>query len=373
MIQQMKYVIYAFNYLTLSKTIRYVDSIWTRTNSLILYTNTVSRLPSAIAEKYNCILYDYDDDNVQQYSLLKKTSFAVRLFWKVLCEFASKDENVTLVVYRDNQFIECSMIDRFHKKFRFGQIILMEEGAGLYLNDFLIEYHMDCDNFLRKILRKTKYKFYGLTSSSTPGKPFGYNPFINRVVGSKVEGLRERYKGTGVIVEQQIDVFTPEFSRTFVENVIDHEIVPVEYDYVFLTQPVIELIGGTEKEIIDIYESFLLWFFGHIGKGKRLIIKPHPRDDYDYSKYTNEKVALCDKEMNKLPYECLSAFWKYPREVTFCSSACINSKSNQTGIYMYKLLKNNLVGDTVDKQYVNDNCIFVCESEDQLEKILNEA
>ena len=369
----MKYIIYAFNYLTLSKTLRYIDDRWLRENSLILYTNSVSPFPHRIKEKFNSKVIDFNDIEYADVPIVRKNSLAVNCFWEVLIEFSKEDEEVNLVIYRDNQIIECSLIDRFHKKYQNGKIILMEEGSGLYLLDYYIDYTPNAIDVIRRQLTKLKYKLYGLTPSSSPGKPFGYNPYINRVVGSKVNGLRERYKGTGIIVEQQIDVFTPEFSRTFVENVIDHEIVPVEYDYVFLTQPVIELIGGTEKEIIDIYESFLLWFFGHIGKGKRLIIKPHPRDDYDYSKYTNEKVALCDKEMNKLPYECLSVFWKYPREVTFCSSACINSKSNRTGVYMYKLLKNNLVGDTVDKQYVNDNCIFVCESEDQLEKILNEA
>ena len=365
----MKYVIFAYNFLTLSKTLRYVDSIWTREKSLILYTNTASSLPITIAEKYNCVLYDYNDFSVQHYPPLKKISCAVRFFWKALCEFVPEGENVTLVVYRDNQYIECSMIDQFHKKYHSSQIMLMEEGAGLYLG-----HHTDRDNYFRRILRKAKYKLlYGLSSSNSPGKPFGYNPYINKVVGSKVDGLRERYKGTEVLVEQQIDVFTPEFVRTFVENIIDHEIEPVEYDYVFLTQPVKEFVGGSEKEVVGIYETFLLWFFSRIGKEKKLIIKPHPRDDFDYSKFVNERIALCDKEMNKLPYECLSVFWKFPREFTFYSSACINSKCNRTGVYMYKLLKNNLVGDIVDMQYVKDNGIFICESENQLERILNEA
>ncbi len=82
---------------------------------------------------------------------------------------------------------------------------------------------------------------------------------------------------------------------------------------IILTQAFIEDCGLSEKEMYDIYSPYVNKYLGD-----GLIIKPHPRDSFNYEKYFPNAVTL----RTKAPMQLIDAIGlKVKRAITVCSTS----------------------------------------------------
>ena len=82
---------------------------------------------------------------------------------------------------------------------------------------------------------------------------------------------------------------------------------------IILTQAFIEDCGLSEKEMFDIYSPYINKYLG-----EGLIIKPHPRDTFNYGKYFPTAVTL----RTKAPMQLIDAIGlRVKRAITVCSTS----------------------------------------------------
>ncbi|EHY5882648.1 hypothetical protein K4J79_004823, partial [Escherichia coli] len=90
-------------------------------------------------------------------------------------------------------------------------------------------------------------------------------------------------------------------------------------DIIILTQPISEDGFYSEKEKIEIYKEIINSRFSH--DKSRVVIKPHPRDKTDYSKYIPDVMLL----PRNFPMEILNfTDVRFVKAITICSSAVYN-------------------------------------------------
>ena len=358
----MKYVFQSYNYLTLCRALKYINEKFGRDNSIIIFDETLISMPSKIKEDYNVCL------DVPKIKTAKKGILGyleeishVKKSWNLLKEVLKKiDDDITLIVFKDIHLKETTMIEKARKMCK-GRIRvwLIEEGLGLYVTKNY--------NIRKSGIKSLLCKLTGVSSFHNTGKTHGMHPGTDKVIALRPEFLEEKYAEKKVELEKMIDVFDEKFSNYFVEAVVGKQNIQSKYDFVFLTMP---LDFSSTEERRKKYDDFMTKMLSVLSKKGKTLIKSHPRDKIDYSKYSSDNVTVCSDNFNKIPYECLDQYFGCPRMLTFYSSACTTSSGKDKGIFLYKLIGMKNFGVKITDEFLRDNNIIDCESFEQLEEIL---
>lgn len=355
----MKYVVFSYNMLTLCRSLRYIDEVWGKENSTIIYADLVSPVPDAIKNDYDVVTIDTDslEATKRGFSLIFGSCRCANKAWKILDRIvADANDEVTLVVFRDNQPQEATLIERFHKKYSDkGKIILIEEGSMIYAKKRVpIRYQM---------IKKIIYSLYGVSLYSLLPVPHGDHKYISKIICVNPDLYKKRNSlNRDVDVEKMINIFVESFNNYIIESVTGKKCEEFpKFDYVYLTQPYTDYREEYEK-IMDISNDLLPKIFGILNEHGRTIIKPHPRESMDYSVYVNENVELVSEKEQFLPFECLMQLYGNPQQISMCSSVSISNKSDKQSIYTFRMFDIPNDESCYHENYFSDNNIVVCDN-----------
>lgn len=360
----MKYIFFCYNTLTLCRAIKYARDVYGLKNSTIVYSDFVSDIPKRILDDFHVKYIESDLLNIRFKGLKLhiKSVIVTNKIWKVINGELSEKENNVLIVFRDNEVQETTFISRINKLTKKKvEIWIMEEGSGLYaFRRAEVRY---------RNLKKFIYTFAGCSLESLADNfTQGMNPQIQKVVCTKPREFL--IKRNNVVVEQMIDIFTPEFNNYLFRLVGQQGIGnSIKYDYVFLTQPFHDF-RENYKRLSEIHEVLLPIVFDILRKKGKTVIKLHPREQYDYFKFCGNGVDMPDRFIQQLPFECLMQTFGNPQMISMFSSACINIKTNKPSIFLGQLFKIPGAESLFDDEFYKANNIIPCKTIDEFEKAL---
>ena len=358
--RSVKYIIYAYNYPTLCKAIRYIDSEFGKKDAVLIYSSFVNKAPKELVEEYRIIEVDGRQRD-QQRGIRRlvidylTTRDICNAFKRVVKKW--RNERFTLVVFKDNEAQEATLIDLAYSFG--GEIWEIEEGVGIYT--------LDKRKVTHKNIKKIVYPFFQISRYAITDNPQGLHPCVSRIISANPNLLKEKYINSSKILEKQIEIFTDDFSRKFVLTIMPEKRNDV-YEYVFLTTPMEDLLyGETEKQL---YIEFLKRFFSTVEKYGRVLVKPHPRDGFDYQSFETSRVKVCEKKEQMIPFECLLGFYKGADIVSLLSSANASVKRGSKSIFVYPLLGIERIGADIRQSLLEEQNIIKCNSYEELEVIL---
>ena len=327
----MKYIAYAINYPTLCRALRYIDTQWGKENSILMYATLVSPLPAELTKDYNVVEIDgHNRGRISGLRALFADASTANHSWHKLRQLVQNtQEEFTLVVFRDNEAPEATLIEKamrhFPKRFH---LWIIEEGVGLYRTDRPL---------IQGVwLKKWLFRLLGISTYALRKVSQGEHPKVEKVICQQPEWAAEKFAGKDI--EQQIPVFVPEFNPRFAAYVLGSAPENSRYDYVFLTVPC-QNVAASVENFYARYEAFLECLVRYATKNGRLLIKCHPRDTYNYQKYAQiPNVRVCSALENQVPFECLYAYYGFPKVISLGSSFTLDDPDSKPTIFAHKLL-----------------------------------
>lgn len=353
----MKYIFFTYNLLTLSRAIRYTDEFYGKENTLIIFSDFASNLPNKIKNDYNVKFVSSDSLNngIRGLKLIYKTCMITNKIWKIIDNAILKaNDPVSLILFRDNEVQEITWINRTSKKYgNKVNFCLMEEGAGLYAKTK--------PNIKYKIIKKIIYLFFGIFTESVENCTQGMNKKVTKIICTKPDAFRKKRNESELVLEQMIDIFVPSFNEYMVKAVIGKKTKVKKYDYVFLTQPFHDFRSEYEM-LLQRYTELLPVVFSELSKNGNTVIKLHPREQYDYSIYTDDHVDLPNELEQQLPFECLMKLYGNPQMISMFSSASINISTTKPSLYIGEWFGIPGAKDLFDEEFYIKNNIKRCSS-----------
>ena len=359
----MKYAVFVYNISTLCRAISYIDTLWGKDNSTILYADLVSPIPETIRQDYKVRIINTNllDSRCRGMALLLGSCRSSINAWKELDTLLKKSgEPYTFIVFRDNEIQEATMIEKAYRKYpQKIRIWVMEEGSGIYAMKRVSGRFL---NFKRMI-----YLLFGVSTYSLHAVPQGMNDKVEKIICSHPELLKEKYKNKGIELEKMIPVFTQELSEYITNSVLGKQINYPKYDYVFLTQPFTDFPSEYD-DLLAIHQKLLPQIFDILKKNGNTIIKLHPRESYDYSIYTG--ISLSKQEEKQIPFECLMQLYGNPQMISMFSSTSVTIQTEKPSIYLSKLFNIPGTDHLYAAEYYIKNNIIICDSLEQFQEAL---
>lgn len=363
----MKYIILTYNYLTLIRTIKYINYKWGKENSVIIYLNIVSDLPSKIKNDYdikeiacNCL-----HSKKTKIPLLIQSYFDSQNTWKCIKkELDSLVGTVILVLFKDNELLESTIIANIFRNYKNKvHIWLLEEGSGIYATATVpVRY---------PIIKKLLFSIFRISTYSLNQNPQGLHPYLEKVICSKPALFKNKRSSPDLIVEQMEKTFTPDINAYFLHSLACTK-PSQKYNFAFLTQPFQDWKDHYDK-LLMIHKTLLPEVFKILSCYGRTIIKLHPREHFDYSQYVNENIDIVEGIENNIPFECLLEFYGAPQIISMFSSTSINICSSKPSIYLGKLFSIPIMDSLFSEKFYQENNIISCASLKELEKIVSKT
>lgn len=360
----MKYLFIVKNYATLCRALRYTADVYGKENCEIVFFAKYGQVPEKILSDFSIRQFDTAPKGNAKpgtASLQQEVKICMdetdRLFGKTQDDF-------TVVVFNDSVPARATYLDKVVRKYgKRVHVTLMEEGTALYMSND------QPDHFLRSWKRKIRYAFLGFSAYAAEKHPVGMHPAVEKIIASLPEALADKAAGRNITLEKEIEIFTPEFSRYYVEAVLGYAPDQMQYDFIFLTQPVLNDLNSEciSAETLDAFYRKLTDLTPKYG---RMLIKNHPRDKTDYSIYARPGVDVCSREMQTIPFECLLRSMKKPALLSFFSTV----SSGEAGLpiaYLYPLVGLEAPG-ALNDEFFSRNHIARIDSFEKLERFLSE-
>lgn len=360
----MRYIFFCYNTLTLCRSIKYAKDVYGLDNSVIVYSNFVADIPKRIMDNFQVKYIESGLLTVKMTGLKLHVQSVIvtNKIWKAINNEFSEDEDNILIVFRDNEVQETTFISRALKLHdKKVEAWLMEEGAGLYaLNKVSVRY---------RNIKKIIYTIAGCSLESLADNfTQGSNTHISKVICTKPSEYL--IKRNNVAAEQMIDVFTPEFNSYligYLGKLKESDIS--QYDYVFLTQPFYDFRDNYDR-ILEKHDTLLPLIFDILRKRGKTVIKLHPREQYDYSKFCENRVDMPDSFIQQLPFECLMQTFGNPQMISMFSSACINIETDKPSIFLGQLFEIPGAESLFDDDFYKANNIIPCKTIEEFERAL---
>ena len=357
----MKYIVFAINYPTLCRALRYIDTQWGKENSILMYATLVSPLPEGLVKDYDVIeIAGHNRGRIGGLKALFADALTANRSWHQLRKLVKDtQEEFTLVVFRDNEAPEATIIEKaarhFPKRFH---LWIIEEGTGLY--------RTDRPPIQGVWLKKRLFRLLGISTYDLKSVSQGEHPKVEKVICQQPEWAAEKFAGKDIA--QQIPVFVPEFNPRFAAYVLGAAPESSCFDFVFLTTPCQDIATLTDN-FYENYGVFLENLTRH-ASGSKLLIKCHPRDTYDYQKYTQiPNVKVCSSLENQVPFECLYAYYGFPKVISLGSSFTLDNPDGKPTIFAHKLLGLPASIESLMSKYTPE-MLVLCETMEDLEKAL---
>ena len=361
---QVNYYVYAYNYLTLYKAIIYAEREWGVSNTYIIYTSFLKDLPIGLLHsKYN--IYVISSANISH-----KTIGGININYidrlldeKVIVNFIisyiksierkCNSRKNTLVVFRDTLIRESLLISKMKRYCKDIKIILIEEGLALYASPSKPVLNT------KLITRYILHMIMGIPVLPLKGYPHGCNILVDEIICRRPEAIKRKKQDKGNNIIKERDLFCKEDCSMFISDILMINMSEIDYDYVYLTQPLFPRLSSSEN---NTYDVFLKKLFSITSKYGKLLIKPHPNDEWDYSKYKSDKVVLCDSNIANCPFECLMGYYGNPQTITLFSSAACNINSSKPNLFLYDFFPNIIRSDIFGEEFIQDYSITRCKN-----------
>ncbi|MFR5756873.1 MAG: polysialyltransferase family glycosyltransferase [Lachnospiraceae bacterium] len=219
---------------------------------------------------------------------------------------------------------------------------------GKYLNDNKISYNLleDGENCYKTIPGYKDSLFVNLSK-----KIFGLSlPKLatsNLINSIEVNDDKDLYINNKKITVKNKKKLYQTLTQEEIKLIIDIFIGKIDYKFIngtvlLLTQPLEECLNCSEKEKIAIYKKLIE---ENLNENEQLVIKPHPRETTNYSKYFSSAIVL----QSSFPFEILSLSKQltFNKALTIKSTAinCLNlgkNKKIEKGLEWAKKAKNSL-------------------------------
>ena len=369
--EKMKYIVVSFNFLTLSKAVIYAKEEWGTENTYILYTPTTNPFPDQFPKEYHSEVipiplaaYSFSMKKGHLQRLVEIAGYsdmAHRIFRRIQQIVPDVREPFTLVLFVDDNMREATVLELVKKHYEQCESWLIEEGVGIYRNPEKKDYRK------LKSRRRWLYRLFGVSVYNMIAPAQGYNLLVDKILCRKPDLVKSRGHSPCAAVEKEIDIFTEENSN-YLLNEIFHTGEPERgVQYVFLTQPFVEIGYATREE----YHLCIRQILSILSGRGKVLIKPHPWDPEDYSQYVDDNVSLCSLELNKIPFECLLGCFRDARVIAFCSSSACNLDTSKSPVYLYRLLPGVAKNLRLPENFFEVNHIIDCVSLAQLEEIIS--
>ena len=266
-------------------------------------------------------------------------------------------EQLYLHIYLDMWAFMPTIIDNVKKMYGDSVHLYMhEEGYAMYAPPK--EYTAAHYKIKRIIYTFLRLSTYGLTTYA-----HGNHPAIERIYCSDPERALKAGKKAGVKVNYEGDLFTRENTEAFLRlcgvNVLELRGLFDTYNFIFLSQPVYDIVG------YDKYETFIKNLFNYLSDYK-ILIKLHPRDTFNYEQFLNEDIQLLNGIPNLLPFECLYPCVSNSRILTFNSSCCGNIEPTKKSIYMYRLFCDDEYNKICERVQYDYTKVVIANSYDEI-------
>lgn len=350
----MKYIVLTYNYLTLVRALKYINDVWGRENSVILYMNLVSKFPERIMLDYTAKEIKCKSLNAGKhgFSLLRLNIVNTRRTWKCVNQLLdSFDTEFVICLFKDNELLEATVIENAMSKFGYRcHIWLIEEGTGLYASTMIKPRFPFVKRFINH--------HFGLSNYGLKAIPQGMHPFLEKIICTKPELFKRKVNRENLEIEKMQEVFTDDLNDYFVRLILQNK-EKKNYDYVFLTQPFRDLKLDYDY-LLNKHKKYLPLIFEILSNYGRVLIKLHPREHFDYKQYTNEKIDIVEGVENNIPFECLMSYYGNPQMISMYSSTSINIKSSKRSIFLGKLFDFPDMETLFPNEFYEENNIISC-------------
>lgn len=359
----MRYIAFAYNLYTLAHIISYTNDIWGRDNVDIVYSDIATPIPNQILEDYS-ICY------IPANGVLKKRRFSsiicscrlsLRIWKSIDTLISNTDEDIVLVVFRDNEVEEATFIEKAFKKYGARiHLYMMEEGVSIYANE------KPAIRYL--LIKRLFYVFFGVSKYPLMACPQGINPFIEKIICLNPDLLKNKVNKR-VVLDNIRYVFSDQINEYLINSVCENEPHKKEYKFLFLTQP-FDMFRADFEELEERYNKLLPEVFRILSSKGKVIIKLHPREHYDYTRYKCRNIDVSSNQEMILPVQCLMAYYGNPQVISMWSSGNLGIKNEIPSIYLFRLFQIPGVESFFSKDFFVDNNIINCGSLDELSKAI---
>lgn len=361
----MRYIAFAYNLYTLAHVLAYADKEWGKENVDIVYSDIATPVPRTIINDYNIRFVPANDVLTRRRldAIICSCKLSV-LLWKTIDKLISnKNDQVTLVIFRDNEVEEATIIENAIRKYKDKTTIcLIEEGTGIYAKSKPpIRYR-----FIKRVL----YWLYRVSGYPLKNLPQGMHPSVDCIFCSNPDLMKEkRVENTNISIKKIRNVFNKELNDYLIQSVCGTRKSEKKYKFVFLTQP-FDMFRDEYENLLITHNRLLPEVFRVLSEKGNLIIKLHPRETYDYQKYKNDCIDISSEHEKILPFQCLMQYYDFPQMVSMFSSASVGICPNKPSIYLFKIFKIPGIENLFNDKFYKDNSIIACESIKELESII---
>ena len=357
----MKYVVYAYNYLTLFKSLIYADEEWGNENTIIIYTTLISDPPRGL-ENSKCKICIcnvqentccFRDKNGYLAHILNEKAVAKSIFQCILRLI--NNDNFKFIVFRDRVIKDTILLKMVKRRYPKTNISLLEEGLGIYTFSRI----KNNSNKIKIIIKMLMHILLGVPLYSFFDYPLGSNPLVDEIICRKPELIKDRKELSHKKIVKEIEVFKKANCKYLINEITKISIPKMEYDYVFLSQP---LFPNNNENDNRIYEEWLKMILSIASEKGKVLIKPHPRDKWKYTEYTSERIDICDLKLNDCPFECIVGYYGNPQTITIYSSAGCGVDTGKPNIFLYDMFPNIVANDLFEPDFLRNNNIIRCAS-----------
>ncbi|MBR3157414.1 hypothetical protein IKF20_03280 [Candidatus Saccharibacteria bacterium] len=188
---------------------------------------------------------------------------------------------------------------------------IIEDGTDCYKNNYNIIKHSG----IKYLIRRYIFRLYFVDGSS---------PYIDSIEVNDKSGLNINEKTIIEVPKKELfDSLTKKEKKKILEIFVpDLDQEKLKDAIVLITQPLSEDgILKNEEDKIDLYKSIIKMY-----NGKNIVIKVHPRENTDYSKYFSDGCQIINK---KFPIELLDFYTDIKlKSIVTISSTSIGLISN---------------------------------------------
>ena len=356
----MKYIVYAYNYLTLFKSLIYADKVWGNENTIVIYTPFISSPPRGIENSkckvWVCTLQDnncYSRGKIGYLADIFNEKAVAKSIFQCIIRLVSNDK-FNFIVFRDRLIEDTLLIKMVKRRYPNTNIILLEEGLGLYASSSI-----KISNRFKIIAKMIIHILLGVPLFPLLDYPIGSYPLVDEIICRKPELIKERKELSHKKLVKEMEVFKRTNCQYLINEIAKISIPKMEYNYVFLSQP---LFPKNNENDNHKYEEWLKLILSIASEKGKVLIKPHPRDKWKYTEYTSKRINICDSELTDCPFECIVGYYGNPQTITIYSSAGCSVDTGKPNIFLYDMFPNIVPNDLFESDFIRNNNIIRCTS-----------
>ena len=328
--------------------------------NLVLVGDILERYYSAQSSgtmfNWNCVTFLYGVKTAHfSPKIFLHNVYVLRLANKIARAYFNNNKVDFLFVFADNDAINTYYIRHFRTSNPNGKLVLVEEGIAAYTKPVFLK------RGWKYFVKKTIKSLIGFPNPDN--KPLGENSRPDFCIVSSIDSLKKEFGRGAQYIEWPRGPFpieiSLEFMHCYLQELDDYtDIFLYQQPLLLLTQPLSEdgLITVTQEyEYLRIVKRLAERI------GKKIIIKPHPREKYEKINYYRDLGFEVLEKLKNIPVEIMLMLYQPKVVITVISSAAINYAMRNNGkvLWLEKIVMNGreLKNPLLDR-LISDNKIY---------------